>query len=105
MGYKSDHDKVPYFLISDINIHPGMVGLHILDAFKYETPIVTTDNGIHSPEIDYMNNGENGIMTPNEIEVYVDEVVGILKNEKILSRLKAGCRRSSDSHTIRKNEQ
>ncbi len=101
VGPKFGLDRVPYFKMSKLFLMPGLVGLAILDSFATQTPMVTTEYPFHSPEIEYLKNKENGLMTSNEVTGYAEEVVELLSNEKALERLKAGC---SDSSTLYSTE-
>ena len=64
VGSKFGPERGPYFAISRVMLMPGLVGLAIIDSFAAGTPIFTTDAPVHSPEIAYLENGVNGIMTP-----------------------------------------
>ncbi len=81
VGSKRDREKMAHLAIGQLVLNPGMVGLGILDAFAAGTPLVTTDCGIHSPEIEYLQSGINGIMTSNCLEEYVCAVEQLLKND------------------------
>lgn len=88
VGSKFGEDRMPYFRIANHFLMPGQVGLGILDAFAAGLPFFTTDCGIHSPEIAYLNNGKNGYMTKNNIDDYskiVSECVGNYSTLKIMS--------------------
>jgi glycosyltransferase involved in cell wall biosynthesis len=99
LGPKFGKDRVIYFKISSVQLMPGVVGLGILDSFAMETPIITTHHSFHSPEIDYLENEVNGIMTKYDIEEYSQSIIGILKTKKYL-RLMDGCKVSSEKYTV-----
>ncbi len=65
VGPKFGKDRVVYFKMASLLLLPGAVGLAILDAFVTETPMVTTDYKLHGPEIAYLENNKNGIITDN----------------------------------------
>jgi glycosyltransferase involved in cell wall biosynthesis len=94
------HDRIPYFLLADVFLMPGLVGLAILDSFVLETPIITTDYLYHSPEVDYIKDGVNGVIVSGEISSYVAAVGDILTNKNKLDKLKAGCRNSANKYNI-----
>lgn len=52
---------------------------------------MTTANALHSPEIDYLRNGENSVMVPGDGVggAYVDAVVDVLTDEALRPRLVA----------------
>ena len=69
---------------------PYYLGLGLLDSFALETPIITTSNPFHGPEIEYLENGENGFITNDNIYDYTSKVVEVLKNKSYLDLIE-GC--------------
>ena len=102
VGPKFDEEKVPYFMMSKLFLMPGLVGLAVLDAFALETPIVTTDIPYHSPEIDYLIDGFNGVIVKetDNSSVYAAHVSYLLRNDDVRCKLVAGCRASREKYTI-----
>lgn len=98
-GPKFDHEKIPYFKLSKVFLLPGAVGLAILDSFATETPMITTDYSFHGPEVEYIVNNQNGIISKNEIGSFASEVVNLMNNDNVLERLRNGCRESSLEYT------
>lgn len=100
IGPKFGADRIPYFKVASIFLMPGLVGLAILDSFAMETPMVTTNFPYHSPEIEYLENGINGVLTENSVDAYAAEVVDLFENPQKLQRLVEGCRESSTRYTV-----
>jgi glycosyltransferase involved in cell wall biosynthesis len=100
VGPKFDSDRVPYFKMADVFLMPGLVGLAVLDSFALETPMVTTQIPFHSPEIEYLKDGENGLITENTVSKFVVGVQKVISSHELLSRLKAGCRRSASQYGV-----
>ncbi len=100
VGRQVEHHKAQYLKTASVLLNPGLVGLSILDGFAAGIPIVTTDCGLHSPEIDYLRQGENGYMTANSLEDYVQTVERILTDSALASRLQKGCLEASNHYTI-----
>ena len=98
VGSKFGNDRVKYFKVSQIQIMPYYVGLGIVDSFALETPIITTSNPFHGPEIDYLETGINGIMTNDNIEDYYKKIVETL-NTGSYTNLIAGCKLSAQKIT------
>jgi len=96
VGPKFDNEKVPYYAISKLFLMPGLVGLGILDTFALETPLFTIDAPLHSPEIEYLESGINGIMLPPNTTTndYAKTVASFLINESKRQKLVEGCRKS-----------
>jgi glycosyltransferase involved in cell wall biosynthesis len=100
VGRKVEREKAQYLKMANVLLNPGLVGLNILDGFAAGIPIVTTDCGFHSPEIDYLRQGENGFMTKNTLEDYVQTVVHILTDTTLASHLQKGCLEAAQHYTI-----
>lgn len=100
IGPKFNNDKVPFFKIADVFLMPGLVGLAILDSFAMQTPLITTNYPFHSPEIEYLENGINGIITENNIENYSRTVIHTLNNKVLLEDLKKGCNIVAQKYTL-----
>lgn len=100
LGVKKGQDKADVLALANIIINPGLVGLGILDSFVCGVPMVTTDCRLHSPEIAYLENGINGLMTSDALEPYVDAVSMLLSTPRRLGELRAGCLQSASKYTV-----
>lgn len=100
VGARFGKDKVRHVAMADLMLNPGLVGLGILDSFSLGVPMVTTDCGLHSPEIAYLESGSNGVMTANCASAYVEAVCGLLADRRKLERLRMGCLESASRYTI-----
>lgn len=100
LGVRKGQAKVDAMALAKVTINPGLVGLGILDSFVCGVPMVTTDCGLHSPEIVYLENGENGLMTANTIDDYVASVTSLLSNDEAVAKLRAGCEVSAKKYTV-----
>jgi glycosyltransferase involved in cell wall biosynthesis len=81
-------------------LNPGLVGLSILDSFACGVPLITTDCGIHSPEIAYLENWANGVITTNLLDQYVDAVMSVLTKPSKLCELQRGCAKAASKYTL-----
>lgn len=99
-GPRFGREKTLYFKMADIFLLPGLVGLAILDSFVMGVPLITMKNASHGPEIEYLINGENGLMTEDSQNVYVEEVVRVLNNQTMLKSMKIKCVESVKLYTI-----
>jgi glycosyltransferase involved in cell wall biosynthesis len=100
LGALHDEDKALALGLSDVMLNPGLVGLGILDSFASGTPMFTTDCGLHSPEIVYLENGVNGVMTANDSTAFAAEIVQTLLTPQKLAQLSAGARHSAAHYTL-----
>ncbi|MCU0389772.1 MAG: glycosyltransferase family 4 protein [Thermoflexibacter sp.] len=99
-GNKFGLERLPYFKISSLVLMPGLVGLVILDCLATKTPLVTTKYPFHSPEVEYLINGENGIITANNLNDYVSAIVETIKDEEKLAHLIEGCVKDRTTYNI-----
>jgi L-malate glycosyltransferase len=101
-GSLFDTEKVPYFKLSKLMLLPGLVGLSVVDSFALETPLVTTNIDYHSPEIDYLESGVNGlIVSPaDNPALYARSVVDLLMNESMRLSMVAACRKAREVYTL-----
>lgn len=80
---------------------PGLVGLVVLDSFAAGVPLVSTADALHSPEIEYIDEGVNGVLLPSaDATTYARKVIELLENEPALERLRRGAYRSAEEHGI-----
>lgn len=95
-------DKVAYFRLAKLVLMPGRVGLGVLDSFALEAPTVTTAVPYHAPEVDYLEDGVNGVMVQDSGSPtkYAGRIAILLADPSALERLKAGCRRSARLYSI-----
>lgn len=102
IGPKDDHGKVPFWAMAKLLLMPGLVGLVVVDSFALGVPLVTTDYPFHSPEIDYLKDGENGcvVRCGEDFTAYADAVVGLLRDPERIACLKEGAVGSAGKHTI-----
>ncbi len=94
--------RAPYFALAKVMLMPGLVGLGILDSFAAVTPIVTMAVDFHSPEIEYLASGVNGVMVDaaESEQAYVDAVASVMCDPARLAALRAGCRVAAATYTV-----
>lgn len=100
VGAKYGREKVRFFKLADFQFMPGFVGLHVVESFALLTPLITTDIEYHGPEIIYLENGTNGIMTKNTQESYVNEIIHLIQDNAYRKKLIEGCRQAREFYTI-----
>lgn len=83
VGPKYGLEKAKYFRLADIFVLPGAMGLAVLDAFAYETPIITIEYPFHGPEIEYVRNNENGIIAKNDMNDFNAKVIELMNDQKL----------------------
>lgn len=87
---------------ASLHLMPGLVGLAVVDSFATQTPLVTTDVPFHSPEVEYLVNGVNGVVLPAETTAkeYGSTVAELLEDERALRKLRNGCRKAAKRYTL-----
>ncbi len=94
-----EEELAKYFLVSDLLVIPGRVGLTCVHGFAYGVPVLTSQDDVEqSPEYDYIVDGENGflIKEPNA-GLYAEAIKRTLQNGAVLAQLKAGAKRSASA--------
>jgi glycosyltransferase involved in cell wall biosynthesis len=99
VGPKFGEDRAIYFKISKVQLMPRLIGLAIVDSFVLETPTITTEHPFHGPEIDYLENGINGIKTADSMDEYSTAVIKVFKTEQYKDLL-PGCRVAAEKYTV-----
>jgi glycosyltransferase involved in cell wall biosynthesis len=100
VGAVSGPERAKYFAAAKVFLMPGLVGLAVLDSFASCVPMITTEYELHSPEIDYLQSGVNGLMSENNVESYVDAVCSVLNDSELYGCLVSGCLVSSEEYSI-----
>lgn len=99
-GVRKGKEKALYFRLGDVMLNPGLVGLHIVDAFCAGLVMITTKGARHSPEVAYLENGRNGLMTGDTAQVYAQAVLGLFADPKRLAAMKAAALADSERYTL-----
>lgn len=100
LGSVQGERKAQCLAVADVMLNPGLVGLGILDAFVAGLPMLTTDCRLHSPEIAYLQQGENGSMTTDDMTTYVDHCTHLMNDTAGLARLRQAARASAAKYSI-----
>jgi glycosyltransferase involved in cell wall biosynthesis len=102
LGPKFGREKTLLASLGRVFLMPGLVGLAVLDAFAYGTPMVTTALPYHSPEIGYLRNGENGIIVsdPDDVDAYAVAVAEVLRDDALRERLNRAAAMDAQFYTI-----
>lgn len=100
IGPVKDRQKSTALAAAHVILNPGLVGLGILDSFVSGTPMITTDCGIHSPEIAYLEHGVNGIMTADDMDEFVLAACEVINNERMYESISFNAKNLSSDLTI-----
>ncbi len=100
VGVRKGQEKAAWFKLADVVINPGLVGLHILDSFCSGTPMITTAESRHSPEIAYLRDGENGLVVHGGAGRYAGAVVALFTDRARLDAIKQAALRDARHYTL-----
>jgi glycosyltransferase involved in cell wall biosynthesis len=100
VGPAFGRERAVYFSISDVFLMPGLVGLAVVDAFAAGLPVMTTAIPTHSPEIEYLEHGHNGLISTPETSAFAEDVVRVLRSPDVLRAMQWQARRSAERLTL-----
>jgi glycosyltransferase involved in cell wall biosynthesis len=100
LGALRGAEKAAWFRIADLVINPGAVGLHVLDAFCSGTPMITTREARHGPEVAYLEHGVNGLMVSGDATTYASAAITLLRDPTRLESLKHAALRDAQRYTL-----
>lgn len=101
-GSRFGREKATYMKLGKLILMPGLVGLAIIDSFVAGLPIVTTNLSYHSPEIEYLQSGRNGVMVEEAIDpnAFAAEVSALLQDDTTLQHLREGCAAAAQEYSM-----
>lgn len=101
VGRQSGSARAVYFRLASVFLIPAFVGLAVVDAFAAGLPVVTTDLPLgHSVEVEYVQDGDNGLVTAPDPDSYAAGVVRLLADRELRDRLSDGAARAGNRYTI-----
>lgn len=100
LGVQKGREKALLFRLAHIMFNPGLVGLHVADAFCSGLVLATTSTARHSPEVAYLRPGENGLMTGDDPAEYGSAVLDVINSPERLEAMRAAALRDSDRYTL-----
>lgn len=92
--------KHELFAISRLLALPGRVGLGIVDAFHHGVPPVASRYPYHSPEICYLKDGENGLVSQDDTASFAQAMLRLATDDGLHARLTAGCAETARTITM-----
>ena len=85
-GIEDESELALYMDCVDFFIHTGLVGLNLVHGMCYGKPSLVLDLPIHSPEIEYLINGENGLLL-NNVNELKEVILKLLGDKEEVIRL------------------
>lgn len=99
-GMQRGRTKAAWFRASQLFLNPGLVGLHILDSFVAGVPMITTNDAKHSPEVAYLEDGVNGLVTQGNAASFADAVEQLVVDVSRRDALANRARQDARSYTL-----
>jgi L-malate glycosyltransferase len=100
VGPRFGKEKAEFLAISDAFLLPGRVGLAVLDAFAAGLPMLATRLQIHGPEIEYLEEGVNGLMSEHRPAAFAEAVSSVFSQRDYMVKLQAGAIASAEKYSI-----
>ena len=100
-GESYDHEMIAaYMKLASALVIPGFVGLAVNHAFAHGLPVITRTNELHSPEIEYLVPGENGLIVDGDLDAFLLAIEDFVNNPALRQRLSAGALASREGLRI-----
>lgn len=100
LGALYGSEKAKMLALCDVFLLPSLVGLSIIDSFAAGLPLLSARFNNHGPEIAYLKDGVNGLMTDATVDAYSDAIVRVLSDQKFRKRLSRAARQSAETNSI-----
>jgi len=93
--------KAALLRAAEVMLLPGHIGLNLVDGFAADLPTLTTAVPRHAPEVEYLDNGVNGLILPADSSPteYAAAVAGVLGQGPQLQTLSRGARETGRIYT------
>ncbi len=84
-------ESAPLLAVAHIMLMPGYVGLGIVHGFAFGLPMITCRSTVqgpfHSPEIEYLKDGENGFFCESNAEDIAAHIEKLILDPALLARM------------------
>jgi glycosyltransferase involved in cell wall biosynthesis len=87
--------------VSAAVVIPGYLGLAVTHGFAHGVPILTRRGQLHSPEVEYIEDGCNGLLLPEEPGEFFEALDAFVDDGDLQRRLSEGAKQTA--HTIDMN--
>lgn len=101
LGARFGADKAAIGEVAAVTIHPGLAGLHVIESFATESPMVTADLDYHSHEITYLNQDNSVVLDAGaDASQFASAVEELMFDGPLLQHLRRGCRIGAATYTL-----
>ena len=101
VGSVDSEQKARLLAVADVLLLPSAVGLALVDGFAAGLPTITTSVPTHGPEIEYLEDGVNGLILPADTSPseYGERIVDVLTDDVLRTNLARGAAASGSVYT------
>ncbi|CAK0775056.1 conserved hypothetical protein [Gammaproteobacteria bacterium] len=98
LGQVSDNSLIArYMKVAAAVVIPGFVGLAVNHAFSQGRPILTRNHSLHSPEVEYIVDGDNGLIINGDMDAFIATLARFVASPDWQRQLCDGALRSRDA--------
>jgi glycosyltransferase involved in cell wall biosynthesis len=101
VGSVADQERIAQYLrVGLALVIPGGVGLAVNHAFALGRPVLTRVNRLHGGEVEYIEDGVNGLVVDGDLDAFVAALAGFLGSPALQQRLAEGALRTGEQLTV-----
>lgn len=100
LGSRYGREGALCYRIADVFVLAGTAGLAVVDSFAAGLPLLATQLTTHPPEITYVIDGHNGLLSPHEAEAFAASITSVVTNPELMRSLRDGARKSGNTYTM-----
>ena len=89
-----------YLRLASAVVIPGKVGLAVNHAFSQGVPVITRGHNYHAPEVEYIINGQNGLIVQGDFQAFVRGTAIFLNSDEDGKRMAANALKTRDRLTL-----
>ena len=91
------HEVAKYLRVAAAVVIPGKVGLAVNHAFAHGRPVITRRTALHSPEVEYIEHGRNGLVVDGDEQAFAQVLARFIDDDALQTRLAEGAGRTSET--------
>jgi len=95
-------DIAPIMKNTSLVFIPGHSGLSVNHSFSYGRPYITLQGPSHAPELDYIDEGENGYVLEGDFKSNINTIKKLLCNRSKLERFCSSAKQKGDYLSLQK---
>lgn len=100
LGSKYGRESALYYKMADFFLLSGTAGLAVVDSFAAGLPLLATHLPTHPPEISYVVDGENGLLSPHNAQDFSVSILSVLSDPALMEKLRRGAEASGSRYTM-----